>query len=424
MRKPFLIHSVIVLSLLFFQSCTTQNVKNNITPNQFRGTDIERIQAAIDRAAETTSLVIIPSNNSNDSGLWLIDSAILLPSDITVILKNCTIQLSDKCRDNMFRSDNVGQGITKPKWNQNIKIIGIGDVLLEGADNPRATGDASKKLRLDPTKEIKETGSYHISYGTDAGKKGAKQMGDWRNIMILMAYVDGFIFRNVTIKNAHAWSVSNERVRNAEISNIRIYSPPVSIIDSVKRLVRNRDGIDIRNGCKNFRMNNISGRTGDDFIAFSILRGLGKQDMEAGILNSTMVTTRKWRGSEDDIENIFITNIACQSDTRAIAIRANDVASINHVYINGVISEGGYNVILLSGRGYGSASKPGKINNIQAMNIMGDGSRSLIQIDAPIADCSFMNGLYTGDGEHVIFYKIEQSKIRNIDTLNLIKSGK
>ena len=69
---------------------------------------------------------------------------------MTVILENCIIQLSDQCRDNMFRSNNVGTGITDPKWNYNISIIGTGDVVLKGADNPRATGDA-----LTHTKSIK-----------------------------------------------------------------------------------------------------------------------------------------------------------------------------------------------------------------------------------------------------------------------------
>src|SRR5699024_4710301 len=115
-----------------------------------------------------------------------------------------------------------------------------------------------------------------------------------------------------------------------------------------------------------------------------LLQGLDDQSMETGSLNSTMVTSRKWKGPKDNIENIYITNIVAKSDTRAVAIRANGEASINHVYINGVIYRGPNNAILLSGRGYGPASKPGKINNIHAMNIIG-GGKALIRVDAPIA---------------------------------------
>ncbi len=54
---------------------------------------------------------------------------------------------------------------------------------------------------LDPAEE-REVGNWRISYGSDAGKEGIKQKGDWRNIMILMAYVDGSKLKNVNIENA------------------------------------------------------------------------------------------------------------------------------------------------------------------------------------------------------------------------------
>jgi len=402
---------------MLLSGCYRQS--GDITPNQFKGTDIQRIQSAINAAKGTTNKIIIPSENDNGKSFWLLDSAILLPSNMTVILENCTLQLSDKCRNNMFRSDNAGIGIASPKWNKNINIIGVGDVYLKGANNPRSTGDSGKKLSLDPEKERKN-GYWRVTYGSDAGKEGVKQKGDWRNIMILMAYVDGFKLKNVNIENAHTWAISFERTVNAEISDIRINCPDNQIVNGKEVTILNRDGIDLRHGCKNFRIDNISGVTGDDFIALSTL-GLYSEIPEGGIMSSTMVTTRKWRGHEDDTERIFITNIVCKSSTRAIAIRANDVASINNVYIDGVIFRGGYNAMLVGGKGYGHASLPGKINNIHATNITGDG-QSLIQIEELISDCSFLNGIYSGDGDDIIQYKkIDKSETSNIVTGNLKK---
>lgn len=422
MPKLILIQWIVLLNFLFLESSLQSNNEANlnkeITPNLFRGSDTQRIQAAVDAAVGTTGKVIIPAINFNGTNIWLLDSAILLPGNITVILDNCTLQLSNQCRDNMFRSDNVGVGITEPVWNKNINIIGIGDVYLKGADDPRATGDGARTLVADPETE-KQKGNWRVSYGSDAGKEGIKQKGDWRNIMILMAYIDGFKLENVTIENAHAWAVSFERTINADISDINFNCPELQNMNGKEVFVANRDGIDLRHGCKNFRIDNISGKTGDDFIALSTL-GLHSENTEGGTLNSTMVTSRKWRGPEDDTENIYITNIVCESSTRAIAIRANDVASTNNVYINGVIFKGGYNTMLVGGKGYGSDSQPGKINNIHAMNITGDG-RSLIQIEEAIADCSFINGLYRGDGEHIVLYNLEKSKTRNIVFQNLIK---
>jgi glycosyl hydrolase family 28 len=408
---------VIILSV----SCSNQERKiANITPNQFEGTDIQRIQSAIDAAQGTTNKIFIPSKNANGTNLWLLDSAILLPDSLTIILDNCTIQLSDQCRDNMFRSDNVGIGIKNPKWNNNISIIGLGDVSLKGADNPRSSGDGARMLTLNPDKEV-EKGNWRVSYGSDAGKEGIKQKGDWRNIMILMAHVNGFTMRNINIENSHAWAVSFERTLNADISDIRINNPEQIIVNGKTVNVSNKDGIDLRQGCKNFRIDNISGRTGDDFIALSNL-DTHMEGHENGSLNSTMVTMSKWKGPEDDIEQIAITNITCQTKYRGIAIRASDSASIHHITINGLITQkwDGYNnSILIGGLGYGKPSIQGKINNIKAMNITGNG-RSLILIEAPISNCYFSNGVYSGDGKNIISYKIDKKKTKNINSHNLV----
>ena len=385
----------------------------DITPNSFKGSDVERIQAAINTAKKTTHKIVIPKRNSNGTNIWKIDSAILLPGNMTVILDNCIIQLSDSSRDNMFRSDNVGIGIISTTWNNNISIIGVGDATLKGADNPRSTGDGARTLVLTPQ-------AGRVSYGSDAGKEGRKQKGDWRNIMILMAYVDGFKLRNVTIKNSHAWAISFERTLNADISDITFDLPEEQIVNGNKVIVHNRDGIDLRQGCKNFRISNISGNTEDDFIALSNL-GVVDPKRKIGDLNSTMVTAPGWHGAQDDIEQITITNITCQSNTRAIAIRATDSAGVHNVYINGVIAKTRYNNMLVGGKGYGKPSLPGKINYLYTMNLIGDG-QALILVEAPIADCVFMNGVYTGSGTEAISYNTEKEKLVNIKEINIIKA--
>jgi hypothetical protein len=45
----------------------------------------------------------------------------------------------------MFRSENVGVGIRYPASSENIALVGIGDVILRGAKNPRATGDGEER---------------------------------------------------------------------------------------------------------------------------------------------------------------------------------------------------------------------------------------------------------------------------------------
>lgn len=415
--------------LTFLFSCVTMFALavdfETVNPNQFKGTDSDRIEAAIRAAKGKSGLVVIPKMNSNGTGVWKIDRAILLPSNMTIMLDNCTIQLSDNSRDNMFRSDNVGIGITTPVWNSNIHLIGMGEVILKGADNPRSTGDGGRQLTLDPDKE-KAAGNWRISYGTDAARPNEKQTGDWRNIMILIAQVENFTLKNVKIRNSHAWAVSFERARNVELSDINIFNPEEISIGDRKVKVFNKDGIDLRQGCKNFRINNITGFTGDDFIALSSLDVKRATDPTNGSINSTMVTSSRWFGPQDDTEQIFISNINCESICRAIAIRASDSASIHHVYVEGLVSRevkgqgGKHNALLIGGKGYGAPSEPGKINNIFVMNVITDGY-SPVMIEAPVADCHFMNIIYSGHQKEIIHYASEKNTMHRITETNLRK---
>jgi len=425
MTKLFYVGFAIIVNSIFSFGYSNQNIEN-ITPNQFEGSDTQRIQSAVNEASSTTGKLIIPGYNSNGSGVWILDSAILLPSNITVILDNCTIQLSDRSRDNMFRSDNVGIGITDPNWNENIKIIGTGSVLLKGAKNPRATGDSFRVLTQDAEKSRAE-GVYRISYGSDAGVKNTKQKGDWRNIMILMAYVDGFELNNVKIENSHSWGVSFERVSNAIIENIQIYNPEVINIGNREVIVFNKDGVNLRHGCKYFKISNVSGVNGDDLIALSSL------DVEPyyhsnGDINSYQVTTTQWRGPMDDTEYIIISN--CSTNYTGVAIRASDEASIHHVYVNGVITAerpdipapygGSPYTLLVGGIGYGKKSEFKKIHNIFATNLIGDG-KNLILIQTPIHNSAFTNGLYSGKADSAITFDTNEDECTNIIYSNLNK---
>ena len=111
--------------------------------------DNDIIDAAIKSRGGDGIVIIEPRIRENDPErhYWLLDRAILLPSDTTVIIRNCKIKLSDACRDNFFRSANCGIGIEENQPLSNIHIRGEGNAVLEGADHPRATGDGTKVLK-------------------------------------------------------------------------------------------------------------------------------------------------------------------------------------------------------------------------------------------------------------------------------------
>ena len=155
------------------------------TVNDFAGkTDNDRIDEAIRN--RHGDIVVIPPRVSDiepERDWWLLDRAILLPENTTILLQNCRIKLSDKCRDNFFRSANCGLGIENPLPIGNIHIRGVGDCVLEGADHPRATGDSSKFIACPCPKNFSGSPNptfndfHRHSYGTDGGKEGESENG-------------------------------------------------------------------------------------------------------------------------------------------------------------------------------------------------------------------------------------------------------
>ena len=234
-----------------------------ITPNDFQGSDVERINLAVQAAAGTGRRVVIPRHNHATDGerdIWLLDAAILLQSDTTLELDNCHIKLSDRCRDNFIRSANCGMGITDIKPMRGIHIYGVGNVLLEGADHPRATGDSGKTLG-------------ERTFGTDAGVESESQKGDWRNIGILMAFVEDFSIRNLKMVDPHCWGISLERCAHGMLRDIEFASGQKRTVDGVEQTILNQDGIDLRLGCHDIIIENITGYSGDDLVALTAIPG-------------------------------------------------------------------------------------------------------------------------------------------------------
>lgn len=66
----------------------------------------------------------------------------------------------------------MGIGITDPAWNENIAIVGVGNAVLKGAANPRATGDGLRNLSLDPgPNHNRDRSSYGPTRAASAGSR-------------------------------------------------------------------------------------------------------------------------------------------------------------------------------------------------------------------------------------------------------------
>lgn len=321
-----------------------------------KATDSESFENAIAHK-DADGIILIPprmSNTDKERDYWLIDRAILLPENTTVIMQNSTIKLSDKCRDNFFRTANCGMGIEFPKRIRNVHIKGVGTCTLIGADHPRATGDSSKILARPCPYEVEDLCSmadwipqerrstqtidfwdrHNHSYGTDAGTDES-QYGDWRGIGVLFANVDGFSIENIHIVDSHGWGISLEECANGTIEKICFNACMSKMIDGLRNNIENQDGIDIRNGCHDIFISDISGRTGDDVIALTAIAD--QEYRPGGSLCSTHVMHNDWTKREKDIWNITIRNVTAYSNLCLIIRLLPAMSHIRNVIIDGVI---------------------------------------------------------------------------------------
>lgn len=295
------------------------------SPDRFGGSDSARIAQAITESRDRGGVVRIgPRRPDSESArtYWLLDEAILLPGDTTLYLDDCTLKLSDACRDNFIRTANAGIGIEKIAPIRNVHIIGSGRVELLGADHPRATGDSAKTLG-------------ERSYGTDAGKPEESQTGDWRNIGILLAGVENFSIQNLTLRQTHCWGVSVEKSSYGVIRNLTFDSSENRLIDGQTVKTLNQDGLDLRKGCHDVVVENIRGVTGDDLVALTAIRADAKP---GGTLTTTEVAETD-PAAMNDIYNITVKNVVGYAAGGHQIVRLLNASGmkIHHVVLDTVI---------------------------------------------------------------------------------------
>lgn len=398
-----------------------------VNVNHFNGNnDAEVINEAI-KNRDKDGIVIIPPRKSareSERDWWSLDSAILLPENTTVILQNCKIKLSDKCRDNFFRTANCGMGIEMPEKIQNVHIKGVGRCVLEGADHPRATGDGSKIIscpapynaedlcrladwipdeRREPDKV--DFWDWHgHSYGTDAGKEGESQYGDWRGIGVLFANTENFSISNLHIAYSHGWGISLEACTNGRVEKIDFYARMYKEIDGLLQNLENQDGIDIRNGCHNIFISDITGVTGDDVIALTAIAA-GGDYRPGGSLKSTHVMHNDWSKRDRNISNITIRNVTAFSHYCYIIRLLAAGCTVKNVVIDGVIDTADDEARSLVGINLGcneyGAAGVDSISNVTISNVICK-SHDTIAVGGYVRDVMVNNVINTAENGNII----------------------
>jgi hypothetical protein len=414
--------------------------------NHFLGnTDSDILNTAIENRDSDGIVIIGPrkSDREPERNYWLLDNAILLPSNTTVILQNCKLKLSDRCRDNFFRSANCGLGIEENEPIFNVQIKGEGNAVLEGADHPRATGDESKTLkrpcpftvedickyadwveeqRRSPEK-ITSSDRHHYSYGTDAGKEGESQTGDWRGIGILFASVSHFSISGITVRESHGWAISLEDCSDGHVENIHFDARMNKMIDGMLQNMENQDGIDLRNGCHDIAISDITGETGDDVVALTAIASGTYRP--GGSLGNTHVMHSDWTRRNPDIYNITIRNIRAYSSLCFLVRLLPCECSIYNVMIDGVIDTSPKNVscgcIFLGEKDmiYGK-NLPESLRNITISNVIYNNTKTAaIRVDGYLQDSTITNVIATRSGFPIVSV-LRENGLKNVKVSNIV----
>lgn len=402
-------------------------------------TDIEVIEKTI-AAKDADNIVVIEAKRGGAP--WLLDRAILIPENTTVIIRGCKIKLSDRCRDNFFRTTNCGIGIEEPEKIRNVHIKGEGGAVLEGADRPRATGDGGKILK-NPAPHFEEDAIrvsdwipeerrssgklefmdvHGYTYGTDAGKETESQQGDWRNIGILFANVDDFSIENIKMVGSHGWNISIEAGTNGKIKNIEFCADMTKRLDGLVNNIENQDGIDIRNGCRNIIISDITGITGDDVVALTAIKD--HRNRKGGSMCSSHVMGSDWSKRESDIHDIIIRNIHAETSLCWIVRLLATETYIYNVVIDGIVDmcdERYHFGTLLFGEGDGGYGKnlPDCIHDVTVSNVICAKNGRSINVAGYLAN-SVITNVVTKNKEHKPITVSRENGLNNVVTNNIL----
>ena len=329
---------------------------NFITPNDvgvISDTDSKSVQNAVRLAHEKKCSVLVPRfNERRGDSIWIFDEAVLLPSDIEVILDNCHIRLADGVMDNVFRNENMydrERNFINRGRQHNIYIKGIGNAILDG-------GNHNGLLEL------------------NAGKRGLRMDA---NNFILFHNVEGFSIENLELRDQRHWAVNILFSSKGRISDIRICG---------RNNIPNQDGIDIRMGCSDLVIENISGQSGDDLVAITSQGG-----------------SFRYLPSEDcdrDVHGVVIRNILGASAAQAlVALRNHDGSKMYDICVENVMDTQNnnknnhpYGVLRVGENLYfrERESVMGETHGIYAKNIFSR-SDETVCVGATLKDCAFEN---------------------------------
>jgi hypothetical protein len=215
----------------------------------------EHLQNLIDCAINKGEREIVIKGNYD------IEKAIVLPSNFTVILRDCHLRQKDGAFCNIFTNTaTVNSERTIANRDHNIKIIGKGNAVLDGGNFNGLT-----------ERNYKE-----------------KKIPMYLNHLIFFSNLENFSVQGIRLINQRYWAINITFCSNGCLKDLDFCADDgILYVDGerdynigygdfcIKHLdmLRNADGIDIRLGCHDILIENITGFTEDDLVAITGLCG-------------------------------------------------------------------------------------------------------------------------------------------------------
>ena len=244
------------------------------------------------------------------SGCWEIEREIRIPSGFTLILENCHLRMADGVYSNMFVNEHHGTkiGKTPEGTDRFITIEGRGEAILDGGNY----NGLSEKTQL---------------------KNGLPPI--WKNNLILFTNIEGFRISGLSCKNQRWWALCFIYARCGYLGRIDFESSDIWIDDeggehhSLRQdkyseiLIKNSDGIDLRQGCRDILIEDITGFTEDDAIALTGINGAIEREFRVD-------------GLSPDIANAEIRNVSSAAFCSIVRLLNQDGIKLHGITVDGI----------------------------------------------------------------------------------------
>ncbi len=258
------------------------------------------IRAAVENGSRTAVI----------TGKWMIHWAVRIPSNFTLILNSCHLRMADGCYENLFVNEHHGTqiGRTTKGTDHNITILGQGEAIMDGGNYNGLSEKTHCTNGLPPI---------------------------WKNNLLLFTNVDGFKISGISCRNQRWWALNFIYCANGYLGNIDFCACDIAVDEQgntyhgLKRtkgaeaLIKNADGIDLRQGCHDITIENITGFTEDDSVALTALNGQLEREFAV-------------EGLPSDICRIQIKNISTAAFCTNVRLLNQGEIKLHDILIDGV----------------------------------------------------------------------------------------